>query len=302
MVAKKEKKRGLARGLDALLGDSKIDLTLPQNQEGLIEMSIAQLQTGQYQPRVEMNEESLKSLAETIRQKGVLQPIIIRKIGEKDGKDFYEIISGERRVRASQLLGKETIPALIKDVDDATAAQIGLIENLQREDLNPLEEAEGIQRLITDFQYTHEEVANYLGRVGKERSRSSISNLLRLQKLSSSVKQMLIAKNIEMGHARALLAIEDPSLQTRLAQEVISKELNVRQTEKLVHQTLTQKPGERPKIGKTGDILQLERDLSDALATTVHVEVTKKGRGKLVIEFANNEVFDGILARLKLTR
>lgn len=303
MTTSKSKKKRLGKGLDTLLG--AVDLSLEEKAKAgevpFIEVSLSQLRPGKYQPRKQMDEEALESLTESVRQSGVITPILIRKVGEQNGIDQYEIISGERRFRASQQAGKETIKAVIYEIDDQTAAQYALIENLQREDLNLIEEAEGIQRLIMEFNYTHEEVAKFLGQgsKGKDRSRSSITNLLRLLKLTTSVKEMLIAKNIEMGHARALLAIVDPATQVRLAQEVISKELNVRQTERLVSQTLAREPWTREKKEKTGDILQLERELSDSLATTVNIETTKKGKGRLVIEFANNQVLEGILSRLR---
>jgi ParB family chromosome partitioning protein len=207
----------------------------------------------------------------------------------------YEIIAGERRFRASQLAGLTEVPVLVRDVDDLAAAAMALIENIQREDLNPLEEAQGIHRLIADFNFTHEQAATALGR-----SRSAVSNLLRLMNLASPVQTMLMAGDIDMGHARALLAV-DAASQITLANQVVAKRLSVRETEKLVTRTVEEaaNPVEPRQKEKSGDIARLEEELSDALATPVVFKMGNKGRGQLVIDFADLDVLDGVLTRLR---
>lgn len=255
------------------------------------------MQAGKYQPRTRMDEGALNELAASIKAQGLMQPILVRPIGQDtlSGLVKYEIIAGERRFRASQLAGLTEVPVLVRDVDDLAAAAMALIENIQREDLNPLEEAQGIHRLIADFSFTHEQAATALGR-----SRSAVSNLLRLMNLASPVQTMLMAGDIDMGHARALLAV-DAASQINLANQVVAKRLSVRETEKLVTRTAEEaaNPVEPRQKEKSGDIARLEEELSDALATPVVFKMGNKGRGQLVIDFADLDVLDGLLTRLR---
>jgi ParB family chromosome partitioning protein len=285
-----KKLKGLGRGLDALLGGDGDLNTADANTPS--ELNVAQMQAGKYQPRTRMDEGGLQELAASIKTQGIMQPILVRPIG----KDKYEIIAGERRFRAAQLAGLEVLPVLVRDVDDQAAAAMALIENMQREDLNPLEEAQGIHRLITDFSFTHEQAANAVGR-----SRSAVSNLLRLMNLAAPVQTMLMAGDIDMGHARALLAV-DAASQINLANVVVAKRLSVRETEKLVAKTveeLKSSPKEARVKEKSGDITRLEEELSDALATPVVFKMGTKGRGQMIIDFADLDILDGVLARLR---
>ncbi|TFW27210.1 ParB/RepB/Spo0J family partition protein [Duganella callida] len=285
-----KKLKGLGRGLDALLGGDGDLSTADANTPS--ELNVKQMQAGKYQPRTRMDEGGLQELAASIKTQGIMQPILVRPIG----KDKYEIIAGERRFRAAQLAGLEMLPVLVRDVDDQAAAAMALIENIQREDLNPLEEAQGIHRLITDFSFTHEQAANAVGR-----SRSAVSNLLRLMNLASPVQTMLMAGDIDMGHARALLAV-DAATQINLANMVVAKRLSVRETEKLVSKTiedLKSSPKEARLKEKSGDIVRLEEELSDTLATPVMFKMGAKGRGQLIIDFADLDILDGVLARLR---
>ncbi|MED5614715.1 ParB/RepB/Spo0J family partition protein [Janthinobacterium sp. P210005] len=290
-----KKLKGLGRGLDALLGGggdfAGPDTNQPSN------LPVSQMQAGKYQPRTRMDEGALNELAASIKAQGLMQPILVRPIGQDtlSGIIKYEIIAGERRFRASQLAGLTEVPVLVRDVDDLAAAAMALIENIQREDLNPLEEAQGIHRLIADFSFTHEQAATALGR-----SRSAVSNLLRLMNLASPVQTMLMAGDIDMGHARALLAV-DAASQITLANQVVAKRLSVRETEKLVTRTVEEaaNPVEPRQKEKSGDIARLEEELSDALATPVVFKMGNKGRGQLVIDFADLDVLDGLLTRLR---
>ncbi|MBV7538268.1 ParB/RepB/Spo0J family partition protein [Duganella sp. sic0402] len=285
-----KKLKGLGRGLDALLGGDGDLNTADANTPS--ELKVTQMQAGKYQPRTRMDEGGLQELAASIKTQGIMQPILVRPVG----KDKYEIIAGERRFRAAQLAGLEVLPVLVRDVDDQAAAAMALIENMQREDLNPLEEAQGIHRLITDFAFTHEQAANAVGR-----SRSAVSNLLRLMNLASAVQTMLMAGDIDMGHARALLAV-DAATQINLANMVIAKRLSVRETEKLVTKTLEElkaSPKEARVKEKSGDITRLEEELSDKLATPVVFKMGTKGRGQMIIDFADLDILDGVLARLR---
>eukprot|EP01030_Chromulinospumella_sphaerica_P007864 gene7864-7697_t len=288
--------KGLGRGLDALLGGNGDLNTADANTPSTL--PVAQMQAGKYQPRTRMDEGGLQELAASIKTQGIMQPILVRPIGtdKKSGNTKYEIIAGERRFRAAQLAGLEELPVLVRDVDDQAAAAMALIENMQREDLNPLEEAQGIHRLITDFAFTHEQAANAVGR-----SRSAVSNLLRLMNLASAVQTMLMAGDIDMGHARALLAV-DAATQITLANLVIAKRLSVRETEKLVNKTLEEQkaaPAEARQKEKSGDIIRLEEELSDTLATPVVFKMGSKGRGQMIIDFADLDILEGVLARLR---
>jgi ParB family chromosome partitioning protein len=291
MVTRKTK--GLGRGLDALLGGSSESGDADNGSAALpSSLAIAKLQPGKYQPRTRMDEGALAELADSIRAQGLLQPILVRPLA--DQSDRYEIIAGERRYRAAQLAGLTDVPVLVKAVDDHAAAAMALIENIQREDLNPLEEAQGIQRLISDFGFTHEQAASAVGR-----SRSAVSNLLRLLNLAQAVQTMLMAGDIDMGHARALLAV-DAATQISLATMIIARRLSVREAEKLVAAALAEADQPRPAPReKPRDIVRLEEELSDALATQVAIKVSARNKGQLVIDFANLDALDGVIARLR---
>jgi len=291
MVTKRPK--GLGLGLDALLGPKVADAPAPTGAPSTLK--VAQLQAGKYQPRTRMDEGSLYELAESIKSQGVMQPILVRPVG----KDRYEIIAGERRFRASQLAGLSEVPVLVKDVPDEAAAVMALIENIQREDLNPLEEAQGLQRLVNEFGLTHEQAAQSVGR-----SRSAASNLLRLLQLAEPVQGLLMAGDLDMGHARALLAL-DKAAQITTAHEVVAKKLSVRDTEKLVNRTTAgrQQPLLRVKNEKSRDLLRLEEELSDLLAAEVEIRVlktSKKGQsGELAIAFGSLDALQGVIERLR---
>ena len=289
-----KKSKGLGRGLDALLGGSGDFTESVPTTPGLPNsLPVSQMQAGKYQPRTRMDEGALAELAESIRSQGVMQPILVRPLNEDASR--YEIIAGERRFRAAQLAGLDQVPVLVREVDDQTAAAMALIENMQREDLNPLEEAQGIQRLIHDFGFTHEQAAQAVGR-----SRSAVSNLLRLINLAKPVQTMLMAGDIDMGHARALLAVDSAS-QITLANQIISKRLSVRETEKLVTRTQEEQaanPNQRVKE-KSGDIKALEEELSDLLALRVAFKMGSKGRGQLIIDFDNLDELETVLTKLR---
>jgi ParB family chromosome partitioning protein len=291
-----KKLKGLGRGLDALLGGDAHDApAVPANAPS--SLKIAQVQAGKYQPRTRMDEVSLSELAASIKTQGIMQPVLVRPIdGGGDVLARYEIIAGERRFRAAQMAGLDEIPVLVREVDDQNAAAMALIENIQREDLNPLEEAQGISRLISEFDFTHEQAAQAVGR-----SRSAVSNLLRLVNLAQPVQTMLMAGDIDMGHARALLAV-DAASQIALANQVIAKRLSVRETEKLVARSLEEQNAPaavaRAK-DKPGDIVRLEEELSDRLATPVVFKMGTKGKGQMIIDFADLDVLDSVLARLR---
>jgi ParB family transcriptional regulator, chromosome partitioning protein len=288
-----KKSKGLGRGLEALLGGSTDFSDTPKDAAGTLPTT--QLQAGKYQPRTRMDEGALNELAQSIKAQGVMQPILVRPAGGQNGETKYEIIAGERRFRAAQIAGLEHIPVLIRDVDDLAAAAMALIENIQREDLNPLEEAHGIHRLITDFSFTHEQAAGAVGR-----SRSAVSNLLRLLNLAKPVQTMLMAGDIDMGHARALLAV-DGAQQITLANQVVAKRMSVRDTEKLVMRATAEHNGiDKPKEKeKSRDIVRLEEELSDALATQVSFKMGGNGKGKMVIDFADLDMLDGLISRLR---
>jgi ParB family chromosome partitioning protein len=295
-MATKKQKGGLGRGLEALLGGSTdLNESLPDVDGAPSVLPIGAMQAGKYQPRTRMDEGALNELASSIKSQGVLQAILVRPIASSAGTQRYEIIAGERRFRAAQLAGLDEVPVLVKDVDDQAAAAMALIENMQREDLNPLEEAQGIHRLISDFDFTHEQAAGAVGR-----SRSAVSNLLRLLNLAKPVQTMLMASDIDMGHARALLAV-DAAMQITLANQIVAKRMSVREAEKLVTRTTNEQVG-LPKTSKTKsrDIARLEEELSDALATRVQVKISGRNKGQLVIDFADLDALDGIISRLRV--
>jgi ParB family chromosome partitioning protein len=288
-----KKLKGLGRGLDALLGGDMDDAPAPAGAPSAL--PIAQLQAGKYQPRTRMDEGALNELAASIKTQGIMQPVLVRPLGGDQG-GRYEIIAGERRFRAAQLAGLDEIPVLVREVDDQAAAAMALIENIQREDLNPLEEAQGIARLISDFDFTHEQAASAVGR-----SRSAVSNLLRLVNLAQPVQTMLMAGDIDMGHARALLSVDNAS-QIALASHVVAKRLSVRETEKLVARALEEQASSATQARvkeKSGDIVRLEEELSDKLATPVAFKMGPKGRGQMIIDFADLDILEGVLARLR---
>jgi ParB family chromosome partitioning protein len=287
------KPKGLGLGLEALLGPKVVDA--PASEAAPSTLKLVQLQPGKYQPRTRMDEGSLYELAESIKSQGVMQPVLVRPI---DG-GRYEIIAGERRFRAAKLAGLDEVPVLVRPVPDEAAAVMALIENIQREDLNPLEEAQGLQRLVTEFRLTHEQAAQAVGR-----SRSAATNLLRLLNLPPPVQQMLMAGDLDMGHARALLSLE-PAQQILAANQVAAKKLSVRDAEKLVTRMLhagRQSPLLRVKKEKSRDIVRLEEVLADALTASVEIRIhrrTKRGeQGEIAIAFGSLDELNGLLDRL----
>jgi ParB family chromosome partitioning protein len=294
-------KRRLGRGLDALLSkpvaeSAAVSGNKPQEGDVLRQLPVELLQRGQYQPRVDMRQDSLENLASSIKAQGVVQPIVARPIKSKGNEQRYEIVAGERRWRAAQLAGLAEIPAVVRDIPDESAIAMALIENIQREDLNPLEEARALDRLIREFDLTHAEAAQAVGR-----SRASVSNLLRLQDLSDKVKPLLEERRLEMGHARALLAISSPTQQYDAARQVVKKGLSVRETERLVKHMLE---GGKPKPAKkapaqNADIRRLEIEISEKLGAKVSVDHTSTGSGKLVISYNSLDELDGILKHIK---
>ncbi len=282
MVAKK---RGLGRGLDALLPKREKE---DSSKTGLEEVPIEFIQPGKYQPRTYFAEESITELSDSIKAQGVIQPIVLRLIED----DRYEIIAGERRWRAAQQAGLEKVPAVIRTVDDESALAMSLIENIQREDLNPLEEAIALQRLIDEFQFTHQEVADAIGK-----SRSAVTNTLRLTRLAQPVAEMLVAGDLEMGHARALLTLVVTD-QVEVAKQVVARGLNVRQTEELVRTAGKTPPRATEKQEPDADTRRLEQNLGQTLGQPVLIKHTKKGAGKLVISYSSLDELDGILEKM----
>lgn len=290
------KKKGLGRGLEVLLGGNTS--ATPEGAPSVL--SVERLRPGKYQPRTRMDEGSLNELAESIRAQGVMQPLLVRPL--TDGR--YEIIAGERRYRAAVLAGLAEVPVLVRDVPDESAAVMALIENIQREDLNPLEEAQGVQRLIDEFGLTHEAAATAISR-----SRSATSNLLRLLNLAKPVQTMLMAGDLDMGHARALLAT-DAATQIVLANQVVARRLSVRETERMVTRVasdfnltagrVADGRSRRQRSGAAhGDVARLEEDLSDTLATRVAIKSGSRGKGQIVIDFSSHEQLDGIIEKLR---
>ena len=316
MVTKKPK--GLGRGLDALLGPAAPDASAATPAGTPMMLALGEMGPGQYQPRTRMDEGALYELAESIKAQGIMQPILVRRVSEQksapalDGKAAialdsganYEIIAGERRFRAARLAGLAEVPVLVRDVPDEAAAAMALIENIQREDLNPLEEAQGLQRLIREFGLTHEQAAQAVGR-----SRSAASNLLRLLQLTEPVQTMLMAGDLDMGHARALLTLEGAA-QITAANQVAARKLSVREAEALARKlsaefnlTAPRKPAGAPD--KSGDVRRVEEELSDLLMAQVEVRVKKSGRrtdaqaGELAIQFASLDELNGLIERLR---
>jgi len=292
-------KKRLGRGLDALLSKPAAKTTAAADSasgDSLRQIPIELLQRGQYQPRADIRQDTLEDLANSIRAQGVVQPIVARPIAST-GTQKYEIVAGERRWRAAQLAGLAEIPAVIKDIPDEAAIAMALIENIQRENLNPLEEARALDRLIREFDLTHAEAATAVGR-----SRAAVSNLLRLQELSEPVKGLLESRQIEMGHARALLAISNAVQQHDAARQVVKKGLSVRETERLVKQMLGKGEGAKTPpaaVAGNADIRRLEIEISEKLGAKVAVNHSKKGSGKVVISYNNLDELDGILKHIK---
>ncbi|MGB7182673.1 MAG: ParB/RepB/Spo0J family partition protein [Burkholderiaceae bacterium] len=305
------KRKGLGMGLDALLGSSDPAEPAARDTSDVRSsdvatiplIALAQIQAGHYQPRDRFDDAALQTLADSIREHGVLQPILVRL--RADAAHPYEILAGERRFRAAGIAGLTHIPAIIREADNEQALALGLIENIQRQDLNPLEEARAIQRLVQEFDYTHEAAATAIGR-----SRSATSNLLRLLSLSDPVQENLISGELEMGHARALLAVGRAD-QIMLANRIIERQLSVRETEAEVTAHLESQnnaaetttgsgrsPASLPPLDR--DLIRLQERLSDVLAAPVSIRSNRKGRGKLVIEFAGHEQFEGLLGQLGL--
>lgn len=276
------KLKGLGRGLDALLAGGSEE----NNKDALQNLSLDRLQPGKYQPRTHMDQESLAELAESIKSQGIMQPILVRGLAAGN----YEIIAGERRWRAARLAGLTEVPVLVRVVADEAALAMSLIENIQRENLNPLEEATGIQRLINEFDMTHQLAAEAVGR-----SRSAVSNLLRLLNLAAPVQEMLLHNRLDMGHARALLSLPNAA-QITAANEIAGKGLSVREAERLVQRQ--QQPEPKPKAKPDRDILRLQEALAEKLGAVVTLKAQKKGRGRLIINYDSLEQLDSIIGRL----
>lgn len=283
------KRRGLGRGLEALIGSPENILNQIEStaDEQLKQLPIDTITRGGYQPRARFETEALEELAASIRSQGVLQPIVVRR-----NDSGYELVAGERRWRAAQLAGLETIPAVVRELDDTTAAAIALIENIQRENLNALEQANALQRLIDDFGMTHQEVADAVGR-----SRASVSNLLRLRELPDDVKRLLEQGDIDMGHARALLALDKPQ-QSALAAKVVKKALSVRETEAQVRRLQKSEQQNAKQARRDPDVLKLEQELADRLGAKIEIQHGMQGKGKLIVHYKSSDELDGILSKI----
>jgi ParB family chromosome partitioning protein len=302
-----KKPKGLGRGLEALLGPKVAEgaaADAPSANPGVpASLLLDDMVPGQYQPRTRMDEGALYELAESIKAQGIMQPILVRKLAQGASAGKYEIIAGERRFRAARLAGLDSVPVLVRDVPDEAAAAMALIENIQREDLNPLEEAQGLQRLIKDFGLTHEQAAQAVGR-----SRSAASNLLRLLNLADPVQTMLMAGDLDMGHARALLAL-DRAAQITAANQIAQKKLSVREAESLAKRIGAEFSlvSPKPKKEKSRDLRRVEEELSDLLTAAVEVRVKKRvkrhGRveelGELAIQFGSLDELNGLIERLR---
>ena len=279
------KKRGLGRGLDALLPREE---TLKPAKTGIDEIPVEWIKPGKYQPRTYFADDSIAELAASIKAQGLIQPIVVRPAGE----NLYEIIAGERRWRAAQKAGLEKVPAVIRVADDETALAMSLIDNIQREDLNPLEEAKALLRLVEEFQFTHQEVAEAVGK-----SRSAVTNMLRLTHLPGPIAEMLVHGDIEMGHARALLTL-DQQAQLKVANLIVTGGLNVRQTEELVRNFGKSPKKNHAAPGSDSDTRRLEERLGQTLGQPVQIRHTSKGRGRLIISYSSLDELDGVLAKI----
>ena len=279
-----EEKKSLGRGLDSLLGERP-----ERQQQGILQVPLEDLVPGQYQPRNKMHKDTLEELSKSIKAQGVLQPILARKKASKG----YEIVVGERRWRAAQSAGLKTIPTIVKELNNDEAAKIALIENLQREDLNAMDQARGLQRLQIEFNLSQQDLASSVGK-----SRPTITNLIRLTKLSPVAQELLESGRIEMGHARALLTIEE-SLQKVLAEEIASKQLSVREVERLVARQDDSRKQKQTQRKRDPNTIKLEKEISEALGAKVGISHNKKGAGKLIINFKNLDQLQGILDKIK---
>jgi ParB family transcriptional regulator, chromosome partitioning protein len=278
------KQKGLGRGLDALLG---ADTAAPR--DALATLQVGRIRPGKYQPRTRMDQQALAELAASIRSQGLMQPLLVRPV---EG-DRYELIAGERRWRAAQMAGLEEVPVLVREVPDEAALALSLIENIQRENLNPMEEAAGVQRLVDEFKMTHEQAADAVGR-----SRAATTNLLRLLRLARPVQEMVMEGAIDMGHARALLAL-DPARQIEAAHRIAARGMSVRDTEALVQAMVRGKPEAKQARKADRDLQRLEEELSGSLGTTVEIRPAKKGRGKLMLHYSSLDHLDQLLKRLR---
>jgi ParB family chromosome partitioning protein len=291
------KKRGLGKSLDALLAYTGPDAThteteaeAPSGQDGIRQMDVTQIQRGKYQPRRDIDPASLDDLANSIRSQGIIQPLIVRPVGD----DKYEIIAGERRWRAAQLAGLDAVPVIVRHIPDEAAIAIALIENIQRENLNPIEEAIALQRLIDEFGMTHQQAADAVGK-----NRATISNLLRLLALPEEVKNMLERGQIEMGHARTLITLPE-AVQLEAASVIVARQLSVRETETLVRQLQAGEPANTKSTkAMDPDILHLQNNLSKQLRMKVAIKCNAKGRGKLIIHYRNLTELDDLLAQFE---
>jgi len=296
------RKKRLGRGLDALLSRPIAEETevaqTPAGTDGLLLIPVEHLQRGQYQPRIDIRQDSLEELASSIQAQGIVQPIVVRPVTSGNNKtQRYEIVAGERRWRAAQMAGLHEVPSIVRDIPDASAIAIALIENIQRENLNPIEESRALDRLIREFNLTHADAAKAVGR-----SRAAVSNLLRLQELSEKVMLMLEARELEMGHARALLAITNAAQQFDAARQVVKNGMSVRETERLVRRMQENSVAKKPTkaaVEGNADIRRLEIEVSEKLGAKVRVDHTKKGSGKLVISYNTLDELDGILKHIK---
>ncbi len=281
------KKPRLGRGLDALLGDTPAPARA--GNEGLREMPVDMLQRGRYQPRTRMNQEALEDLARSIKAQGIVQPIVVRALPAGN----YEIVAGERRWRAAQLAGLHSVPVVVRNIPDEAAIAIALIENIQREDLNPIEEAQALQRLIEEFGMTHQQVADSIGR-----SRVAVTNLLRLLSLNADVRELLEEGKLDMGHARAVLALSG-NRQSDTARQVVAKGLSVRETEGLVRRLLERAAASKSAAAPDPDIRRLQDKLSERLGARVHITHGQGGKGRVVIEYHSNDELEGILSHIR---
>ncbi len=290
-----DKRKSLGRGLDALLGQPG-EVETKNQKQGLTEIPIEQIGPGPFQPRKQIDESQLNELAQSIKVQGVIQPIVVREraIADSHTGVRFEIIAGERRWRATQIAGLENIPAVIRTIADSEAVAVALIENIQRENLNPLEEANAFQRLIIEYEMSHQEVANSVGR-----ARASITNALRLLDLPSSVQELVNKKMLTMGHARALLSIEDRGMQLEVANLIVEKGLSVREAEGLVRKIVEKKKPNQQKTTVDPDIQRLEKDLTKRLGARVSIKHKKTGSGTLSIKYSSSDELEGILSKIR---
>jgi ParB family chromosome partitioning protein len=290
-----DKRKSLGRGLDALLGQPG-EIETKNQKQGLTEIPIEQIGPGPFQPRKQIDESQLNELAQSIKAQGVIQPIVVREraIADSHTGVRFEIIAGERRWRATQIAGLENIPAVVRTIADSEAVAVALIENIQRENLNPLEEANAFQRLIIEYEMSHQEVANSVGR-----ARASITNALRLLDLPSSVQELVNKKMLTMGHARALLSIQDRGMQLEVANLIVEKGLSVREAEGLVRKIVDKKKPKQQKTAVDPDIQRLEKDLTNRLGAKVSIKHKKSGGGTLSIKYSSSDELEGILSKIR---